>query len=598
MRRWHSLKGNAKVELPSQFIFVDTETHIEQVTPTRQKQTLAFGYACFVRIRVEKGVEYETSEWLRFSQALDFWVWADAKTRDKSKTWVFAHNWNYDAGILHTANIPKQLGFIALDYVNDKPPFFLMLRKAKKTILLIDTINYFAGALSQIGKSIGIPKIQYPKRGASAAEWDEYCCNDVTIIKQAVLMFRSLIKEHDLGNFQRTLAGQAFTAYRHRFMSTPIMIHGDTDVCQLERDGYYGGRVECFYLGARKESLWYLDINSMYPAAMATQPFPCEYRGSFYGITMEILQQLLQSSMVVARVSLKTDKPFYPFRYKQRLVFPIGTFATTLCTPELQLALDHGHIQQVEWGARYKKAFLFANYVETLYTLRQRYTAEENPTFAFLCKILLNALYGKFGQNGKVWQTVGEWDKGDYITIVEQETPASIIRVFRQRLGLKQERVRHGETDNSFPAISAHVTAYGRVQLLQLIEQAGSGNVLYCDTDSLVVTTTGMERLRDQIHTSKLGMLKIEQVVDQAVFWGAKDYSLGAIEKHKGIKKNAKRLSGNEWEQDKFSSWDFHLSKGEDGFIHVDKVRKTLHRQYQKGIPTHSGWVSPFELPC
>ena len=596
MARWHRLKGNTKLELPSQMIFVDTEAKIEQITPKQQKHTLDFGWACHLRLRRDRGKDYYHEEWLRFTEAEVFWEWVIAKARNKSKTWVFAHNWNYDAGILATGSVPAKLGLVCRDYVNDKPPFFLHFYGLGKTIILIDTINYFAGALKDIGQSIGFHKLAFPDSSATQEEWDTYCKTDVEIIKRLVLDFRSFIKAADLGNFQRTLASQAFTAYRHRFMHTPIMIHGNGDVCRLERQGYYGGRVECLYLGEAPQLLWSLDVNSMYPYIMAQYDFPSELRDPFHSASLHLLEQYLESQLMVARVLIQTDRPYYPYRLHQRLCFPVGTFWATLCTPELKLALKHGHILKVDWGARYKGAKLFGDYVDTLYTLRGEYTANNNTAFAYMCKIMLNSLYGKFGQNGNVWQTIGEWDADHSYLVIEQETPTSPIRKYRRRLGLKQEHIRSGETDNSFPAIAAHVTSYGRVMLLDLIEQAGDGHAYYCDTDSLMVDAVGLENLRADIDPKMLGALKVESAGKRVTLWGPKDYRVGDKEKHKGIRPTALKVGDSTWEQAKFTSWDYHLSQGQDGFITVETARKTLRRRYQKGTPTMSGWVSPFVL--
>lgn len=597
MRRGHWLKGNSRVELPSRMIFVDTETKVNPISSKVDIHTLWFGCAIYIRIRKEKGREWVHEESFSFNTAIDFWDWIVSKALPKTKLYVYAHNWNFDAGILSLADIPNERGWTCTKYINDKPPFILALRKDHTTITFIDTLNYFQSSLKVLGESIGLPKLPFPVDTASQEEWAAYNIRDTVIIKEAILAFRSFVRENDLGNWQNTLAGQAFTAYRHRFMESKILIHDDEKVCGMEREAYYGGRSEPFFLGEVHTKLFYLDVNSMYPSIMAQYELPSKLRDTFGVCTITELTRFLEVSCVVAKVHLKTDEPLYPKRFQGRLIFPLGEFDATLSSPELRYALEHGHILKIHHGARYHKARLFQAYVSTLYGLRKTYEKENNPVFAYACKILLNSLYGKFGQNGQVWETIRQSVETDPMAWVEQEIVGDKPIRYRRRLDVVQRMLKDGESDNSFPAISGHITAHGRMLLWELFQQAGRENVYYTDTDSLVVNENGYNHLIDKIKPDVLGALKVEAIVNHGVFYGSKDYILGKTVKHKGVRITAKKLNDNTWEHETFRTWDWLLSRQHDGFVQVEHSTKTLHRVLRKGTHTVSGWVRPYNIP-
>lgn len=596
MRHGHWLKGNANSELPRHLIFVDTEAWIEQETATRQRHTLRLGSACYVRIRDENGRLSLSEDWLEFITAEDFWVWCSSKARPGFRVWVFCHNWNYDAGLLSVSVEPEKLGWKPYRYVNEGPPFLIKFRRDRATLQLVDSLNYFSGSLASIGRSIGVHKDESPEWSAPDEILRPYNRQDVEVLKEAVLRFRTFVEEHDLGNFQWTLASQAFTAYKHRFMDTPIFIHSNEEALQLERESYHGGRVECFRLGEITEPLYYLDVNSMYPFVMKTERYPTSLKQTYHGWPMSVLVKQLEQYAIIARVQVKTETPVYPLVYGSKLVFPVGSFTTTLSTPELIHALAHGHLERVFSWAKYEQHHIFGDYVDTLYSLRQQYQQEGNGTFAYMAKIMLNSLYGKFGQNGQVWAEVGVADDTHPTLWISQETPDSPIIKHRVRMGMVQDFKRSGESYNSFPAIASHVTAYARMYLWQLMEEAGHGNVVYCDTDSLIVTGLGKSRLSRSLFGGQIGQLKEEASTTRAVFYGPKEYVFGPTTKRKGIRWNAEQVGEATWEQDRFTSWDYLHGKREDGYIIVTRVRKTLRRVYTKGIVGEDGIVTPIRL--
>ncbi|KKL84369.1 hypothetical protein LCGC14_1965430, partial [marine sediment metagenome] len=152
----------------------------------------------------------------------------------------------------------------------------------------------------------------------------------------------------------------------------------------------------------------------------------------------------------------------------------------------------------------------------------------------------------------------------------------------------------HGESFDSFPAIAAHVTAYARMYLWQLMQQVGYGNYMYCDTDSLIINEIGLDNLHDLISSTTLGGLKIEKKTRSLIIRGLKDYTFGSKTVIKGIRKNAIELSAGVYQQELWPSFRGLLHNAEPETYTVKTIVKHLSREYTKGDVSIDGVVVPF----
>lgn len=607
MRRAHILKQNATSRLPLRLIWVDTEALNEQGKPAAGRQRLYFGVALYEHYKSSKSGHPMQTDRIRFDVSGDFWDWATGYCLAGRSVWIMAHNWNYDAGILSVQHGLSLRGWESKKYINGKPPLIVewvkypnpdttLLAKDRgcpMRLLMVDTLNYFTTSVADLGRAVGLEKLDMPE-GNDPTEWDTYAWRDVEIIRLAFLKFRSFVGNNDLGVMQATLASQAMTAYRHKFMHWSLLIHDDESALKLERESYHGGRTEAYYRGSVVDQVLYkLDVNSMYPAIMASENLGYWFKGYFPSFKSSWWAEALNHS-VVARCLIKTDEPCYGV-VTDKLIFPVGQFTTVLTTPEIHYALERGHLQKVYEFAYYKSAILFDEFVEYFYEKRAAYRKEGDDAFSFMCKILMNSLYGKFGQNGRKWEETTKYSWDELSEGILQDGDNFIH--LRQRLGKTQVLKMEGESENSAPIIASEITAHGRMQLWKYIRQAGEENVFYCDTDSLITNRQGIDNLRNCLHPTMLGALKIEGESYQSEFLAPKHYTFGNEWKIKGIRKTAtQRISDHGYEQEQFRSWDFHLSKGQEGFIDVLPIVKHVSGINTKRIVSGDGWTRPLEL--
>ena len=585
------------MRVPLRMVFVDTEAQNEQGKQASGRQRLTFGVARYVEFADSDATTPARRATYRFRSSGAFWDWCLGFTLPGRVVWIFAHNWNYDAGILNTSvELPARKW--ELDkYINGNPPLIVRWSNGKSRLQMVDTLNYFSSSLDRLGKDTGLHKLRMPSAEASQQQWDTYAERDVEIIERAFLSFREFVRDHDLGVLQTTVASQAFTAYRHRFMGTNILVHNEGQALSLERQSYHGGRTETFWTGPINIDLYKLDINSMYPSLMGVKPLSVRFKAYFTKFLSSWWHRVEDGFGVVAQCKIETDQPVYGVVYNDRLIFPVGSFTTVLTTPEVHFAIKHGHLKAVGQWAIYEQEVLFKDYVDYFQGLRAEYKAAGNQTFDYLSKTMGNALYGKFGQNGRKWVETSKYELAEPSDEWFLDTDTGELVHLRDRIGQTQMLLTDSESENSCPIIASEITAHGRIMLWELITLAGVENVYYVDTDSLVVNETGYKNLASKIHPTTPGMLKVEWSGSDAEFWTAKDYRVGSDWKIKGIRSNAEKVSKLVYRQDEFRSWDYNLSKRQDGYIDVVSITKHLSRKNTKGVVNGLGRVYPIRLP-
>ena len=594
-KRAHIIKDNQTSAYPSHFIFFDTETY-----PIKQKNgdiihELRLGVAVYWRHRY--GRDKDDFEWCYFTSPDEFWDFLEAHAYPKERLFIIAHNLTFDMGeVKGFAQLDKR-GYEVVKMIFDNRKNIWKFRKDSNSLLFLDNMNYFSMSLAALGENIGFPKLDMPPFEADNSVWWPYCKRDVEVLLQTWQHWLSFLKDNELGTFAVTIASQAFNAYRHRFMPIPIGVHTSKKAVKLERAAYRGGRVECFRIGKLPRQKYYLlDVNSMYAYMLKTYPYPIDLVGTGKALSLGYLADLLTQYTVIAEVQVDIPEPCYGIKMDNRLIFPIGKFRVTLNSIELEYGLVRGYIKEVYNFSYYEMGYCFTDYVDYFHSKRVEFHNKGNKVYSYLCKLMLNSLYGKFGQAVEEWKPIGYDAERVYDYWTEWDTREHKLYTYRCINHWCEEKVGSQEGYNSLVAIPSEATAYARLVLWQLMKKAGRDNVFYCDTDSLIVNKTGYDNLATELHPTELGKLKLEGTALKLVLYGLKDYIFGTKVVTKGIPKKAKKLSEGVYET--------YQSVGIRTGLHTQELNeviwkrrvKHLYRVYKKGIVTASGKVEPIRL--
>jgi len=588
----HILKREKTLTIPRHFIFFDTET-TQNVNPDKSiSQLLKMGWACYYQRAY--GRHREQIEWFYFESAVVFWQFVYRHTESKQRLWVISCNVAFDFTVVEGFRFLHREGYKLKFFHNNGVSVIITVVKGNKSIVFLDSMNWFTESLAETGKRIGIPKLSIDFDTCTQQELSTYCQNDVLIEFENFRKFISFLETNTISRLCYTKASTAMAAYLLRHYHTPIYIHNNAEAIKLERESYKGGRCECFYIGdLGNENYYILDVNSLYPFVMRNALYPVKYVQIIYNLRNNDLAQIIQTKAVVGKVQIETDEPIYALKH-ERTIFPIGKFETTLTTPELKYALEHNHIKEILGVVIYEQANIFTTYVDSMYRLRKDFKAKGIKEYDVLCKYLLNSLYGKFGQKAEQWVKIGNAPNEPDRVIITLEGNSNRRGKIMFLLGEVFQVKGYGEAFNSFPAIAAHVTAYGRLYLWQLMQIAGQGNYFYCDTDSLIVNETGLLNLQHLLDDTELGKLKIQEKGSHLIINGLKDYITDTKKVIKGIRKNAVQVSDTVYEQQLWPTFKGLLKSNNVNIYTVTNVVKHLSREYTKGIVDEKGIVSPF----
>lgn len=586
---------------------VDTEANIRD-EDGRQYQTFRLGYA--IHLLWQNGKWYDSP--VELHSVEDFWDMLDKYSPEKKKLYVFAHNMAYDYTILmldsYISSRHLEIKMRVIDSV------FMI---SAGNICFLSSTNYYKQSLKELGKIFGLEKMESPDfKSVSDSELMPYCIRDTQVLSQIIKQHIGFIVSNDLGSFKPTIAGQAFGAFRHRFMNEKMLVHAYSDILELEKLSYRGGRCEVFRMG-KFDDITCLDINSMYPYVMKSFVYPIslvrksfsyDYNKTVENIQVDVPQDRIESVIkdgyfVMADCLLDLKLPVIACK-REKLVFPVGKIRQTLTSPEIEYIISNpecGKILSFDKAVYYHQAKIFSEYVDFFYGLRQSSTNEATRQ---MCKIMLNSLYGKLGQHQSSFPKLVDDEKvrSMYFEIMkENETFEVFTDLSAKYIKIGNDLYFIEKSDNDFardsiPIIASTVTSYARMMLWELIQKAGKDNILYCDTDSLFVNDAGLANLQNEISPTELGKLKVEKV-GSCDIRGAKDYTFNGDIKLKGVKRDAIKIDDSHYRQMQFQTKNIRYRNGtKDGIVILEPITKTISRNYDKGVIGPTGSVSPLIL--
>jgi hypothetical protein len=378
-------------------------------------------------------------------------------------------------------------------------------------------------------------------------------------------------------------------------MKHNIGIHNIVNAIELERKSYRGGRNEVFKFG--KDYAYIYDVNSMYPFVMSNFKYPTKIIGFYPKGNIGSIERAIKKDFgIIADVDISTTENVIGIK-RDRLIFPVGSFRCQITTPEIKYLLENGHkILKVHNYSIYEMDYIFSDFVDFFYNERLKAKEQNNEIKSYMYKILLNSLYGKFGQKINNWLEIGNYDNEN--ERIEQIYKPDIkeYQIFKYYGGKIYKNDGYIEGYDSFVAIPSFVTSYARIYLYELMKVAKKENVIYCDTDSLFLTIDGHNNIKETkfVDDKKLGCLKLEKKGNVNIF-GCKDYNFNKIRKTKGISKNSRVIDKNTFEQQQFIKIRTALRKNLLDGIYVNTIVKKLNQDYKKSLVVDNKSI-PFEL--
>jgi len=371
-----------------------------------------------------------------------------------------------------------------------------------RSVQFRNTLRHWPLSVEEMGEYLHYPKLPFDPTNL------DYCKRDTEV---TYLFIKEMFKRYaDLGieEIKATLPSTSLAFFTKQWCPVNWERHPDLTVWEFLAESRYGGRCEVFHTKPVRGRIYEYDINSSYPHEMKTQEFPI----------LDTLAQNVKTLNLerggVARCTVRTptlELPLLPYKKPGdvKLLFPVGEFTGTWTYPELRRALSLGytilkahHAIEFELGPS-----PFSEYMEFLYTRRQKVKGVDE-LMSYTLKILMNALFGKWGEEGE-------------LTVISKGKRYTMRQIPR----------------HSNMIWASYVLAYGRLNLFQHMNRAASvGQLLYVDTDSIFVKTHSDEQPFPD--SKALGALSFKGKHRYAHFKLPKLYQIDNSYKAKGVPKD------------------------------------------------------------
>lgn len=347
-----------------------------------------------------------------------------------------------------------------------------------------------------------------------------------------VNVWLSAISQHiDMGLKSNTISSDAMGKYKEIITRKEFDINFpklDRDIDRSIRSSYSGA---FNYMGKRSEIKegYVIDIKSMYSYIMRNFSLPCGTPRILEGDRVRELDPDKYAQFFSIRAHAKVKKDHIPtvlhtisVQGDDNYMSEINGEAMTITYYDLQLLKSHYDITSLIIDTQYvfrSKKGLFTDYIDYYYELKEKSELEGNSSLRQISKLMLNSLYGKFGQ--------------------------LLYGISKYPTSEGYSRARISEESTVYVPMASYITSIGRWLIINA-GQLNYKNLAYSDTDSLHIEGDIKDLVKgDFIRLGKeLGDFDIEYKFQKAKYLKIKVYYLEGYEGNKvtvaGLSKKAR----------------------------------------------------------
>jgi len=379
----------------------------------------------------------------------------------------------------------------------------------KHTFNFFDLYQFYNTALEEasrkyLGEGKLIDLVDRQKLNDDLRYWNEnlreiieYCIKDCVLTQKLGVLLKDTLK-HNIGFIPTKYISKAYISkeYFRRHTNIPTAPNFPNIVNQLALLAYYGGRFEITMRGHIGDCVL-LDINSSYPYAMTQlKAYPKDA-----WIRTDQIKYENTHGFYKIKVTTK-DNAFitpFPFRFKDRVIFPRGEFIT-YATKEEILAYENECDIEIIMGveAKGEGEFFLRKEIEHLYEWKQK--AKDNEMEYMLVKIILNSLYGAFYEKQK--------RKDIYLTGKLFSPPYATLITALGRINLYKEAKRYGKKVVGMATDSLLI--YGKHNTPLSSNLGGWSEEISGDT---YVLMSGIYKIGDKIRMRGIAVRRVGKII-------------------------------------------------------------------------------------
>jgi hypothetical protein len=325
----------------------------------------------------------------------------------------------------------------------------------------------------------------------------------------------------------------------------------------------------------------------------------------FTNVDVKYLLYLLGTYEGLAKVTVKHKDTFFgylPCRMEvnksEKLVFPVGTFDTTVNFNELLFAVESGVVEvlkvhYVVYGNPVESSF--TDFVNDNYNKRLETDSELKKT---IYKLVMNSLYGRFAMRMKMQTTYYDNIPFDLIEEIQGTDDFYELKIFNKERNdcyLITENEKMKASFFSIPTFSSYITSAARVELLKGLLANENNSVCYCDTDSIFLEKPFIGSVG-----AELGQYKKENkhIIE---IRGLKNYSYitpEGLQKDviKGISKGAVKIAENKYQIKKYIKTKQAINENKTAGEAYLQTKELTHEYDKRIVNKSNGTTKPIKL--
>lgn len=367
-----------------------------------------------------------------------------------------------------------------------------------------------------------------------------------------------------------------------------------------ERQSYKGGRTEVFkkmFKESESSKLYYYDINSSHPFSMCYE-MPYRYINTItYKERLFNEKNLIKHNNYLAKVEYVGDNKNYIPNILTRteegdVIACKNTDYSYHWGIELIEAIKGGCKVTVKSEDCYEPKVIFKDFVDYFYNERQN-NKETNQSKANFYKLILNSLYGKFGQRKFTKRGIARSANEMYSDLDGKKLISWIDN--DEMIIYEYEDEKQKNDIGSLVRFSSYISAISRTRLSEMMRLIGYEHIYYCDTDSIFsdkqiekkyLSNTQLGKWKDELKHKDMGE------ITKAIFLSPKCYyykTTKDIENKKAKSIKAEELKEEDYEDLLYNNKQL-ISQKRDMFfksftgVNIHEVERNICTIYNKRI--------------
>lgn len=588
----HWIKANEGARIPRCHIVLDAEAVITEGDHGEEHLMRVAVTSC--DSKGKNGHTWQATKWAEHEQPVDVWAWISARSLASGRTVVVAHNAGYDLRITDGMNQLEALGWQLTMLSLNFGATWATWRRRTATLVLVDSMTWFPMALQRIGELIGRPKPDLPTQTDDAQLWRARCRADVEILRDAWMRCIGWLADSNAGNWRPTGAGMAWSFWRHQHYTHRILSHSDDDLRTLERQAAWTGRAEAWQLGRMKTGPWVeWDMTAAHARIARDCNVPTKPWGELPDPTKWERASRRDTRAVLLDCIVSTDVPVAPTSHADGILWPVGTFPTTLWDHEARMVLDAGGTITPRRAFVYSTAPALRSWAEWVLDVIGQPIGSVDPVVQAMVKHWSRALIGKFATRYATWEHFGDLPTRDFRSGWAFDADAQEMQRtlhVGNRLLMQSAMVDGHDTA---PAVMSWIMAECRRRLWHVMQSAGIDHVAYVDTDAVIVDTKGDRALA----AADLDGLRRKGRWQRLEIIGTRRLVLDGQLRAAGVQRGAVKASAQLWEVEAWAGLTGSLARGVTDRVTVSKRTVRLDGIERRRVRKPGGTTLPVVLP-